>query len=151
MDLFNSVFGDNYTREMILALGLLLILAVLWLAWKFFFAMFKHVLMAVFLTVLCSGVYYYVMSQPPPQDPNVGKHAYGASSSRYLGVIEAADEDSFVIKQPGGQATKLAKARVIVKDKMDPVTVASPSPSPAASQKPKPATKPATSGKKPAR
>ena len=136
MDLFNSVFGDNYTREMLLAIALLFVLAVLWLAWKFFFSIFKHVLTAVFITILGSGIYYYVMSQPPPRDPNVGKHAYGTSSNRYLGVIEAATEDSFVIKQVGGQQTKLPKARVIVKDKMDPVAAVSPSPSPSPTSKP---------------
>ena len=143
MDLFNAVFGDNYTREMVLAIGLLIIMAVLWLAWKFFFSIFKHVLTAVFLAVLGSGIYYYVMSQPPPRDANVGKHAYGTSSNRYLGVIESATDDSFVIKQPGGQQTKVPKARVVVKDKMDPVEAAVPSPSPSASPNKAKSTKPA--------
>jgi hypothetical protein len=144
MDLFNAVFGDNYTREMLLAVGLLVLLAVLWVVWKFFFAFFKHVLTALFIAVLGSGIYYYVMSQPPPKDPNVGKHAYGASSNRYLGVIEAANDDSYVVKQPGGYQTKYPRARVIVKDKMDPVEAASPSPSPTVKAKPPAKTKKTT-------
>ena len=127
MDLFNSVFGDTYSREMLSAVALLIVAAILWLVWKFFFSLFKHVLMALFIAAIASGVYYYVMSQPPAKDPNVGKHAYGVSSGRYLGVIEAATEDSFVVKL-GSAQTKYPKARVTVKEKMDPVTVESPSP-----------------------
>lgn len=135
MDIFYSVFGDSYTREMLAAIALLVVAAVLWLVWKFFFALFKHVLTALFIAAIASGVYYYVMNQPPPQDPNVGKHAYGTSSSRYLGVIEAGTEDSYVVRL-GNAQTKYPKARVIVKEKMDPVVIESPSPAP--STKPKP-------------
>jgi hypothetical protein len=135
MDIFNSVFGDTYTREMLAAIALLIVAAILWLVWKFFFALFKHVLMALFIAAIASGVYYYVMNQPPPKDPNVGKHAYGTSSSRYLGVIEAGTEDSYVVRL-GNAQTKYPKARVIVKDKMDPVVIESPSPSPSAKPKP---------------
>jgi hypothetical protein len=144
---------DAYTTKMVTAIGLLLLICLLWVVWKFFYALFKHVLVALFIAAIGSGIYYYVMSQPPPpKDPNVGKHAYGASSGRYLGEIEAAQNDPqsgavWIIRQPGGQQTKIAKARVVVKDKMDPVTEEQTSPSPT------PATKPKTgpSGKKSAR
>jgi hypothetical protein len=141
MDIFYSVFGDTYTREMLAAIALLVLAMVLWLVWKFFFALFKHVLTALFIAAIASGVYYYVMNQPPPQDPNVGKHAYGTSSSRYLGVIEAGTADSYVVRL-GNAKTTVPKARVIVKEKMDPVAIESPSPAPSA--KPRPA----SSGKK---
>lgn len=144
MDIFYSVFGDTYTREMLSAIALLIVAAILWLVWKFFFSLFKHVLTAFFIAAIASGVYYYVMSQPPPQDPNVGKHAYGTSSNRYLGVIEAGSEDAYVVRL-GNAKTTVPKARVIVKAKMDPVAVESPSPAPSA--KPKPV----NSGKKVAR
>lgn len=135
MDIFYSVFGDAYTREMLAAIALLIVAAILWLVWKFFFALFKHVLTALFIAAIASGVYYYVMSQPPPQDPNVGKHAYGTSSNRYLGVIEAGTEDSYVVRL-GNAKTTIPKARVIVKAKMDPVSASTPSASPALSPTP---------------
>ncbi len=127
MDIFNSIFGDTYTREMLTALGLLIVATILWLVWKFFFSLFKHVLTALFIAAIASGVYYYVMNQPPARDPNVGKHAYGVSSNRYLGVIEAGTEDSYVVRS-GGAQIKYPKAKVVIKDKMDPVAIESPSP-----------------------
>lgn len=128
MDVFYSVFGDAYTREALAAIVLLVVAAVLWLVWKFFFAFFKHLLMALFITAIASGFYFYVMNQPPPQDPNVGKHAYGISSGRYLGVVESAVEDSWVVRL-GNAQTKYQKGRVTLKDKMDPIETAQPSPS----------------------
>lgn len=136
MDIFNSVFGDAYTRQMLLGIGLLIILSILWLVWKFFFAFFKHVLLALFLAALGSTVYFYLMNRTPPKDPNIGKYAYGTSSGRFLGVIETATDDSYVVKS-GNAQIKYPKGRVIVKDKMDPIAVEAPSPSP--SVKPKPA------------
>ena len=135
MEIFYSVFGDTYTREMLSAIALLIVAAILWLVWKFFFSLFKHVLSALFIAAIASGVYYYVMNQPPPQDPNVGKHAYGTSSNRYLGVIEAGSEDSYVVRL-GNAQTRYPKARVIIKDKMEPIAVESPSPSPKSKTKP---------------
>ena len=127
MDIFNSVFGDTYTREMLSAIALLIVAAILWLVWKFFFSLFKHVLTALFIAAIASGVYYYVMSQPPPQDPNIGKHAYGTSSNRYLGVIEAGSDDEYVVGLAGVKK-RYPKGRLIIKDKMDPVPIESPSP-----------------------
>lgn len=119
---------DAYTTKLLMAIGLLVLISLLWVVWKFFYTVFKHVLIALFIAAIGSGVYYYVMNQEPPKNPNAGKHAYGVSSSRYLGVIEAAADDSWIIRQPGGQQTKIAKTRVIVKDKMDPVVIESPTP-----------------------
>ena len=130
MEYLNSLLGDTYTRELLTAIALLIVAAILWLVWKFFYAVFKHVLAALFIAAIASGVYYYVMNQPPPRDASIGKHAYGSGTSRYLGVIEAATEDAWVIKQPDGYQVKYPKARVIIKDKMDPVAPSSPSPSP---------------------
>ncbi|MBI1762911.1 MAG: hypothetical protein HYR56_15885 [Acidobacteria bacterium] len=143
MDIFNSVFGDSYTRQMLAAIALLIVAAILWLVWKFFFSLFKHVLMALFIAAIASTVYYYVMNQPPPRDTSVGKHAYGVSSGRYLGVVEGAQNDPqsgpvWIIRQPGGQPTKLAKARVIVKDKMEPLAAESPAATATPAQNPKP-------------
>ncbi len=135
MDIFNSIFGDTYTREMLTALGLLIVATILWLVWKFFFSLFKHVLTALFIAALASGVYYYVMNQPPARDPNVGKHAYGVSSNRYLGVIEAGTEDSYVVRS-GGAQIKYPKAKVVIKAKMDPVSASTPTASPALSPNP---------------
>lgn len=135
---------DDYTTRMVTAIGLLILIGILWVVWKFFYTLFKHVLVALFIAAIGSGVYYYMMYQPPPpKDPNVGKHAYGASSGRYLGEIEAAQNDPqsgpvWIIRQPGGQQTKLAKTRVIVKDKMDPIAVESPTPTATPAQNPKP-------------
>lgn len=141
MDLFTSVFGDNYTREMLAAIGLLLVLAVLWLVWKFFFALFKHVLMALFLAIIGSGIYFYLFNRPPAPDPNVGKYAYGASSNRYLGIIESADADSYIVKQ-GNYPTKYAKGRIIVKDKLEPTATPTAAPSPSVTPKPRSANPP---------
>ena len=135
---------DAYTTRMVTAIGLLLLISLLWVVWKFFYTVFKHVLVALFIAAIGSGIYYYVMNQTPPQDPNIGKHAYGASGGRYLGEIEAARNDPqsgpvWIIRQPSGQLIRFAKARVIVKDKMDPIAVESPTPTatPAPSPKPK--------------
>jgi hypothetical protein len=128
MDFLNALLGDAYTRELLTAIALLIVAAILWLVWKFFFAFFKHVLTALFIAAIASGVYYYVMNQPPPRDANLGKHAYGVGSNRYLGEITGATEDAWVVKSPGGYEAKYPKARVLVKDKMDPITPSSPSP-----------------------
>src|SRR5581483_1928041 len=141
---------DAYTTKMVTAIGLLLLVSLLWVVWKFFYALFKHVLAALFLAAIGSAIYYYVMYQaPPPKDQSVGKHAYGVSSGRYIGEIEASQNDAqsgpvWIIRQPGGQQTKVAKARVVVKDKMDAVAVADPSPSPTPTAKPKTAPKKST-------
>ncbi len=134
---------DAYTTKMVMAIGLLILISLLWVVWKFFYTVFKHVLVALFIAAIGSGVYYYVMNQTPPKDTNLGKHAYGASSGRYLGEIEAAQNDPqsgpvWIIRQLGGQLTKLPKARVIVKDKMDAVAVESPTPAATPAQTPKP-------------
>jgi hypothetical protein len=125
---------DAYTTETLSAIGLLILIAVLWLIWKFFYTIFKHVLIALFLAAIGSGVYYYLM-RPPPKDPNIGKFAYSSNSGRYLGVIEGAAEDSqlgavWIVRPTGGYPTKYSKGRIVLKDKRDPEPLEQPSPSP---------------------
>ena len=134
---------DPYTTKMITAIGLLLLVSLLWLVWKFFYTLFKHVLVALFLAAIGSGIYYYVMNQAPPKDPHIGKHAYSARAGNYFGAIEGAQDDPrsgpvWVIRQPDGHLTKIAKTRVLVKDKMDPVAVESPTPAATPARTPKP-------------
>ena len=78
---------DEYTSSVLLGIGVLIALGILWAVWKFFFSLFKHVLLAVLLGAVGSAVYYYYRSSPSPREPNFGKHAYSKISGQYLGVV----------------------------------------------------------------
>ncbi len=114
---------DEYTIKAAIVIGALLALGLLWLVWKFFFKLFKYVIIALLIGAVGAALYYY-RSPPPPRDPNIGKHAYGNVSGRYLGVVEGQGEDTqrgpvWDVRSPDGQLTKYSKSRVTLKDKLE--------------------------------
>lgn len=92
-------------------------LVVGWMIFKFAFRLLKHFIIALVLAVIVAVAWY----QPwnifaPPQDPNMGKMAYGAISGNYLGKIVANDvQDNSWIIERNGIKTKYAKGKVILK------------------------------------
>src|SRR5688572_825171 len=127
---------DGLTMKAALVIGALLLIGVLWLVWKFFAKVFKHV---VIMLVLCvAGVtffYFRYRSFSPPSPPYVGKHAYMKEGGAYIGVVENQAEDSrrgqvWIIRPPGSYPQRYAKSRVMLKDKMElkPEPTATPAP-----------------------
>jgi hypothetical protein len=116
---------DGLTMKAALAIGAVLLIGFLWLIWKFFAQVFKHV---VIMLVLCvAGVtffYFRYRSFSPRPKPDIGKHAYMKEGGEYIGVVEAEGEDSrrgkvWIIRPLGGYPQKYSKARVTLKDKME--------------------------------
>jgi hypothetical protein len=139
---------DGFTTKAALAIGAVALLALLWLIWKFFTKLFKHVIIMLLIGAAGAAFYYY-RSLPPPQPYYVGKHAYMKDTGAYIGVVEAQGEDSrrgsvWVIRPVGGYPQKYAKSRVTLKDKMEILTT----PSPASSPEIKPAANKLDKGKK---
>jgi hypothetical protein len=123
---------DEYPIKAAIVIGALLALGLLWLVWKFFFKLFKHVIIALLIGAAGAAFYYY-RSLPPPRDPNIGKHAYGNVSGRYLGVVEGQGEDAqrgpiWGVRSPDGHLTKYPKSRVTLKDKLEPPPQTEPAP-----------------------
>jgi hypothetical protein len=146
-----DLIADPYTRQVVSAIVLLIGLAVLWFIWKFFYTVFKHVLVGLFMLILGSGAYWYFRSSDPPRAPEVGKHAYGASSRRYLGKVASVVNDQskgvvFGVRAPGGQIASYPKGTIILKDEM----IDEPTPTPFPTATPGQLVKPARSdgGKK---
>jgi len=125
---------DGFTLKATLVIGLLLMIGLLWLVWKFFARLLKHVIILIVICVAGSAFYYY-RSLPPPPPPYVGKHAYMKENGEYIGVVESESIDSrrgpvWIIRPVGGYPTRYAKARVTLKDKMELKTDQTPQPSP---------------------
>lgn len=144
--------SDPYTRQVVSAIAALVGLAILWFVWKFFYTVFKHVLVGLFVLVLGAGGYWYLRSSEPPRAPEVGKHVYGAVSKRYLGQVQSVTQDPakgvvYGVRAPGGQITGYAKSYVVLKDVMDDVAL----PSPTLAATPALNLRPSRSGKKGAR
>jgi hypothetical protein len=130
---------DGLTMKAALAIGVLLTLGFLWLVWKFFANLFKHVVIMLVLAVLGVGFFYYrYRSFSPLPKPNIGKHAYMKNSGLYLGEVVAEGEDGlrgkvWIIRPLGGNyPVKYAKSKVTLKDKMElkPEPTLAPAPSP---------------------
>lgn len=140
---------DGYTTKLLIAGGALLALLFLWVVWKFFFGMLKHILILLILGGIIAGGVWWRM-QPPPKSPVIGKHAYMTESGKYLGVVEGEGDDPrrgpvWNIRFPGDHPKMYGKSRVTLKDKRD--LASEPTPSPTATPSPTPKTK-ASSSKK---
>jgi hypothetical protein len=115
---------DGLTVKAALVIGVVLLIGLLWLVWKFFAKMFKHVVIMLLIGAAGAAFYYY-RSLPPPPPPYKGKHAYMKDNGEYIGVVEGQGEDSrrgavWMIRPLGGGAPmKYSKARVTLKDKIE--------------------------------
>jgi hypothetical protein len=124
---------DGLTMKAALAIGAVLLILFLWLIWKFFSKLFKHVIIMLLIGAV-GATYYYCRSLPPPPPSYVGKHAY--MDEVYIGVVENQAEDRqrgpvWIIRPiGGGPPMKYAKRRVTLKDKMElkPEQTTAPSP-----------------------
>ncbi|MBL8172353.1 MAG: hypothetical protein JNJ50_29610 [Acidobacteria bacterium] len=126
----------DYTVKAAIAIGVLLILGLIWAVWKFAFRLVKHVIFALILGGVFAGTYWYRMRAPGP-DPAIGKHAYLKENGRYLGVVEGQGEDSrrgevWSIRLPGGYPKMYGKVRVVLKDQRDLASEPTPEPEPTA-------------------
>src|SRR5262245_409930 len=116
---------DGLTMKFALTIGALLLIGFLFLVWKFFAKVFKHVVIMLFIgAALMTFFYYRYRSLPPPVSPYKGKHAYMKANGEYIGVVEAEGEDSrrgkvWIIRPVGGYPEKYSKSRVELKDKME--------------------------------
>jgi hypothetical protein len=114
---------DGLTMKAALAIGAVVLIGFLWLIWKFFSKVFKHVIIMLLIGA-AGATFYYFHSLPPAPPPYVGKHAYMKDNGEYIGVVEGQAEDSrrgpvWVIRPVGGYPQRYAKARVALKDKME--------------------------------
>ena len=120
-----DAISDSYTRQVVSAIALLIGLAVLWFVWKFFYTVFKHVLVGLFMLVIGSAGYWYFRSSAPPRPPEVGKYVYGVSSKRYLGVVQSVQRDgskvTYAVRTSGGQITSYQQGYVELEAKMRPI------------------------------
>jgi hypothetical protein len=142
---------DGLTMKVALTIGALLLIGFLFLVWKFFAKVFKHVVIMLFLgAALMTFFYFRYRSLPPPASPYKGKHAYMKANGEYIGVVEAEGEDNrrgkvWIIRPVGGYPQKYSKSRVELKDKME--LKPEPTPTPTPESKPtsdKPESKPAS-------
>ena len=126
-----DAISDPYTQQVVSAIALLIGLAVLWFVWKFFYTVFKHVLVGLFMLVLGAGAYFYFRSSAPSRPPEVGKYVYGLSSKRYLGVVQSVQRDgskvTYAVREPGGQTKGYQQGYVELVDK---IRAEEPSPTP---------------------
>src|SRR5262245_39690507 len=117
---------DGLTLKVGLAIGALLLIGFLWLVWKFFAKVFKHVLIVMVISVLGAILFLYLRygSSSPRLSPDIGKHAYTKDGGDYIGVVEGETEDSrrgavWVIRPLSGYPQRYSKKRVTLKDKME--------------------------------
>lgn len=141
---------DLYSIKLWLGIGAVVLLVFLWLVWKFFFSMLKHVIIILILGGLFAGVYWY-RSLPPPKNPAIGKHAYLTETGKYLGLVEGQGEDNrrgevWIVRIPGDHQKMYGKTRVTLKDKRD--IASEPTPAPTATPTPASATKSKPPGSK---
>jgi len=136
---------DGYTTKLLIFGGVLVAVLFLWVIWKFFSGMIKHVIIILLLGGIFAGAYYFFRTpSPPAKNPAIGKHAYLTESGKYLGVVEGEGEDArrgpvWNIRFPGDHPRMYGKSRVTLKDKRD--LASEPTPSPTAALTPTPATK----------
>ncbi len=141
---------DLYSIKLWLGIGAVVLLVFLWLVWKFFFSMLKHVIIILILGGIFAGVYWY-RSLPPPKNPAIGKHAYLTETGKYLGLVEGQGEDNrrgevWIVRIPGDHQKMYGKTRVTLKDKRD--IASEPTPAPTATPTPASATKTKPPGSK---
>ncbi len=123
--------SDPYTKQVVMAIGFLLCITILWFIWKFFYTLFKYVLVGLFMLAIGSVGYWYLRSSAPPRPPEVGKYVYGVSSKRYLGVVQSVQRDgskvTYGVRGSGGQITAYQQGYVELVDK---IRADEPSPTP---------------------
>jgi hypothetical protein len=136
--------SDPYTRQVVMAIGFLLGITILWFIWKFFYTIFKHVLVGLFMLLIGSVGYWWFRSSEPPRPSEVGKYVYGTSSKRYLGVVQSVEREgskvTYAVRAPGGQIMGYQQGYVELEDKMrevEPVPTAEPSPTLNANPRPR--------------
>lgn len=125
-----------------IAVGVVLLLGVLWILWKFAFRLLKYALLALVIVGIGVAAYWYRM-QPPPKPAGIGKHAYLTATGKYLGVVEGQGDDRsrgevWIVRLPGNHPNMYSKARLTLKDKRD--LASEPTPEPTATATPKPTT-----------
>ena len=123
---------DGLTMKTALVIGALLLIGFLWLIWKFFTKLFKHVIIMLLIGSV-GATFYYCRSLPPPPPHYMGKHAY--MDGEYIGVVEGQGEDRqrgpvWIIRPVGGYPQRYAKKRVTLKDKIELKTEQTQAPSP---------------------
>jgi hypothetical protein len=124
---------DGLTMKAALVIGAVLLIGFLWLVWKFFAKVFKHVVIMLLIGAAGAGYYVY-RSLPPAPPPYVGKHAY--MDGVYIGVVESQAEDRqrglvWIIRPiGGGPPMKYSQKRVTLKDKMELKPALTPAPAP---------------------
>ena len=102
--------------SLFLAGGVVVLLIIGWMIFKFFTRLLKHFIFAIVLGVIVAMFWYQPGTSRP--DPNLGKFAYGVNSNNFLGVIVANDkEDGSWIIEKSGMKMKYPKRNVIMKDK----------------------------------
>jgi hypothetical protein len=134
---------DGLTMKAGLVIGALLLIGLLWLVWKFFAKVFKHVVIVLVISVLGSVLFVYLRygSSSPRPNSSIGKHAYMKETGSYLGMVEAEGQDNqrgqvWIIRPPGGYPQKYSKRRVMLKDKMEFKPESTPTPAPTPESKP---------------
>src|SRR5262245_40773880 len=87
--------------------------------------------------IICvtNSTFYIYHSLPPPPPTYVNKHAYMKENKEYIGVVESESTNSqrspvWIIRPVEGQLMRYAKARVMLKDKMELKSDQTPQPSP---------------------
>jgi hypothetical protein len=117
---------DGLTMKATLAIGVLLLIGFLWLTWKFFYKVFKHVVIMLVIAVLGATLFIYLRysSSPPRQNSDIGKHAYMKDGGEYIGVVEGETEDGrrgavWIIRPLGGYPQRYSKKRVTLKEKIE--------------------------------
>jgi hypothetical protein len=133
---------DGLTMKAGLAIGVLLLIGFLWLVWKFFAKVFKHVVIILVISVLGGILFAYLRygSSSPRPNPSIGKHAYMKETGSYLGMVEAEGQDNqrgqvWIIRPPGGFPQKYSKRRIMLKDKMEIKLESTPTPAPSPESK----------------
>ena len=125
----------GYTTKLGLVIGLLVLLGIIWLVWKFFTTLFKYVIIGLIVAAIGGGLTWYRL-RLPARNPAIGKHAYLKENGKYLGVVEGQGEDNrrgevWAVRLPGGYPMMYSKTRVDLKDRFEPPPSPSPEPSPA--------------------
>jgi membrane protein implicated in regulation of membrane protease activity len=129
---------DKFALTLILTAGLVVILVVLWVTWKYHFEFFKYFLVAfIFFAVVVAAFIYRMRPVEPKRDPAIGKHAYMRQTGEYLGVVEGSGRDRqrgevWFVRPPGGYLLMYGKSRVTLREGevIEKKKKAEPSPSP---------------------
>jgi MFS superfamily sulfate permease-like transporter len=68
---------DKLTLTIVVTMAFLLVLGVLWFTWKYYFRLFKYLLIVfIFFAIVGAGIIYRTQPVEPRRNPALGKHAY---------------------------------------------------------------------------